>query len=91
MQAFMQRIRKKCVIGLVGGSDLVKIEEQMAGTGASLPRPTFSRPEPERAWVRRRERKKAAQKEGRAREREREGESSEQRASKSRGKGEEVV
>jgi len=32
MQAFMQRIRKKCVIGLVGGSDLVKIEEQMAGT-----------------------------------------------------------
>lgn len=31
MESFMQRLRKKVVIGLVGGSDLEKIQEQMAG------------------------------------------------------------
>lgn len=33
MQRFMEKLRKKVAIGLVGGSDLVKIEEQMLGTG----------------------------------------------------------
>lgn len=33
MKAFMARFRQKCVIGLVGGSDLGKIEEQMDNTG----------------------------------------------------------
>ena len=32
MKAFMGRLRQKVVIGLVGGSDLVKIEEQMDGS-----------------------------------------------------------
>jgi phosphomannomutase len=32
MQEFMRQVRGKVVIGLVGGSDLDKIEEQMAGT-----------------------------------------------------------
>ncbi|EGD83221.1 phosphomannomutase 2 [Salpingoeca rosetta] len=32
MKEFMEKLRKKCAIGLVGGSDLNKIEEQMAGT-----------------------------------------------------------
>eukprot|EP00730_Choanoeca_flexa_P005845 TRINITY_DN12032_c0_g1_i1.p2 TRINITY_DN12032_c0_g1~~TRINITY_DN12032_c0_g1_i1.p2 ORF type:complete len:256 (+),score=82.34 TRINITY_DN12032_c0_g1_i1:104-871(+) len=32
MREFMARVRSKVVIGLVGGSDLVKIEEQMKGT-----------------------------------------------------------
>lgn len=33
MREFMAKVRSKVVIGLVGGSDLVKIEEQMKGTG----------------------------------------------------------
>eukprot|EP01147_Barroeca_monosierra_P010493 gene10493-2623_t len=35
MKAFMARFRQKCVIGLVGGSDLGKIEEQMDNTARS--------------------------------------------------------
>ncbi|CAF1046212.1 unnamed protein product [Adineta steineri] len=34
MDAYLQEIRKKCLIGLVGGSDIVKIAEQIGGTKA---------------------------------------------------------
>ena len=33
MKKFLQKLRNKVVVGLVGGSDLVKIEEQMANSG----------------------------------------------------------
>ena len=33
MEAFMKRVREKCVVALVGGSNLVKIQEQMNGRG----------------------------------------------------------
>lgn len=32
MKSFMAALRKKCVVGIVGGSDLVKIEEQLSNT-----------------------------------------------------------
>ena len=32
MDSYLQEIRKKCLIGLVGGSDIVKISEQIGGT-----------------------------------------------------------
>eukprot|EP00055_Hartaetosiga_balthica_P005506 m.16255 g.16255 ORF g.16255 m.16255 type:complete len:251 (+) comp4590_c0_seq1:74-826(+) len=32
MKEFLETLRKKCVIGLVGGSDLVKIQEQVDGS-----------------------------------------------------------
>jgi hypothetical protein len=32
MDACLQEVRKKCLIGLVGGSDIVKIAEQIGGT-----------------------------------------------------------
>ncbi len=38
MRVFMQKLRRKVAIGLVGGSDLAKIEEQMLGTGELAPR-----------------------------------------------------
>jgi phosphomannomutase len=34
MDAYLQELRKKCLIGLVGGSDIVKIAEQIGGTQA---------------------------------------------------------
>lgn len=39
MKAFLKRLRSKCVVGLVGGSDFGKVQEQMDGTGegGSLP------------------------------------------------------
>jgi hypothetical protein len=33
MVQFLEKLRKKTVVGLVGGSDLVKIEEQMDNSG----------------------------------------------------------
>lgn len=32
MDLFLQELRKKSLIGLVGGSDIVKIAEQIGGT-----------------------------------------------------------
>ncbi len=32
MDTCLQEVRKKCLIGLVGGSDIVKIAEQIGGT-----------------------------------------------------------
>lgn len=34
MQEFLARLRKKVTIGVVGGSDFVKINEQLGGSGA---------------------------------------------------------
>ena len=36
MKSFLQELRKKCVIGIVGGSDLPKQEEQMGGGSGEL-------------------------------------------------------
>ena len=37
MNAYLQEFRKKCLVGLVGGSDVVKIAEQIGGMlGKSL-------------------------------------------------------
>lgn len=37
MTEFMKKLREECVIGVVGGSDFVKIEEQMnSGDGSSV-------------------------------------------------------
>jgi hypothetical protein len=33
MKATMAALRTKCVVGIVGGSDFVKINEQLAGEG----------------------------------------------------------
>ena len=33
MAAFLKQLQEKVVVGLVGGSDLVKIKEQMANVG----------------------------------------------------------
>ncbi len=33
MRRTLEALRKKCVTAIVGGSDFVKIEEQMAGKG----------------------------------------------------------
>ena len=35
MEAFMEKVTEKVVVGLVGGSDLVKINEQMNGKALS--------------------------------------------------------
>lgn len=35
MKEFLLQLKKKCVIGIVGGSDLVKMEEQMGGDGCT--------------------------------------------------------
>jgi hypothetical protein len=32
MDEYLQQLRKKCLVGLVGGSDIVKIAEQIGGT-----------------------------------------------------------
>lgn len=32
MDLFLQGLRTKCLVGLVGGSDIVKIAEQIGGT-----------------------------------------------------------
>jgi hypothetical protein len=32
MDAYLQELRKKCLVGLVGGSDIGKIVEQIGGT-----------------------------------------------------------
>lgn len=42
MKAFLAKLRKKVVIGVVGGSDLVKIEEQMDNTARTAFDFTFS-------------------------------------------------
>lgn len=39
MDFYLQEIRKKCLIGLVGGSDIVKIAEQIGGTAGCSPAP----------------------------------------------------
>ena len=36
MKEFMAELRKKVTVGLVGGSDLVKIQEQMGGSDGKL-------------------------------------------------------
>ncbi len=36
MRRTLEALRKKCVTAIVGGSDFVKIEEQMAGKGLLL-------------------------------------------------------
>ncbi len=35
MKEFLLKLKEKCVIGIVGGSDLVKLEEQMGGDGCT--------------------------------------------------------
>ena len=37
MKDTLKALRRKCVIGIVGGSDFVKINEQMDGEGAHGP------------------------------------------------------
>ena len=32
MDGYLQALRRKCLVGLVGGSDIVKIAEQIGGT-----------------------------------------------------------
>lgn len=40
MDLFIQELKKKCLVGLVGGSDIVKIAEQIGGTeGIPYPHP----------------------------------------------------
>ena len=34
MKEFMLRVKEKAVVGIVGGSDFVKMEEQMGGEGS---------------------------------------------------------
>jgi len=36
MDQCLQQLRKKCLIGLVGGSDIVKIAEQIGGTQGAI-------------------------------------------------------
>ncbi len=36
MDQCLQQLRKKCLIGLVGGSDIVKIAEQIGGTQGGI-------------------------------------------------------
>jgi hypothetical protein len=44
MHNFLKELRQKVSIGLVGGSDLAKMQEQMGKTGISLPSFLFSFP-----------------------------------------------
>jgi len=36
MDEDLQKVRKKCLVGLVGGSDIVKIAEQIGGTQGNI-------------------------------------------------------